>query len=118
MRQDRLREPEPSQGARRCGRVERHEGLDLLIDGLAVARITRLITTDNIFDRPRAWLLNTLTVHGHDTAVEGLLCDWCTGVWVAAAVTVARHAAPRTWSKVAPFLAAAQIAGSLLSAEH
>jgi hypothetical protein len=89
---------------------------DVLIDGLAVARITRLITTDTIFIRPRNHVLNALTAAGYDTAVEGLLCDYCTAVWVAAAVAVLRTAAPRSWSKVGAALATAQIAGSLLAA--
>jgi hypothetical protein len=88
---------------------------DLIVDGLAVARITRLITTDTIFDRPRAHILNALHVAGYDTAVEGLLCDFCTSVWVAAAVCGLRAIAPRPWSKVSAMLATAQIAGSLLS---
>lgn len=89
---------------------------DLLVDGLAVARITRLVTTDTIFDRPRAALIRALHERGHDTAVEGLLCDWCVAVWVSAAVCGARAVAPRLWGRAAPVFAAAQIAGSLLTA--
>lgn len=42
-------------------------------------------------------------------------CRWCTGMWVAAAVVLARRAAPRTWSTLARLLslsaAAALLAG-------
>lgn len=55
---------------------------------LAVARLTRLITTDTILDPPRTWLVRRLT---SDRLKYLMLCDWCMSVWVAAVT------APAAW---------------------
>lgn len=87
----------------------------LLTDALAVHRLARLVVTDEIFDRPRAHVKASLHAAGYAKAVEGLGCEWCTGVWVAAAVTAARYVAPRVWQPVARALAAADLAGIVTS---
>lgn len=88
---------------------------DAVLDGLAVARLTRLITTDTIFDVHRGRLQQWLVAENHDLISEGLLCDWCVAIWVAGAVTAAGVLWPRAWRAARGFLAAAQIAGSLLT---
>ena len=55
--------------------------LTLAIYALAVARVTRLITEDRIFDRPRNAALAALP-DDHQAAYL-LLCPWCVSVWVA-----------------------------------
>lgn len=89
--------------------------LDFVADCLAVHRLTRIIVTDTIADRPRAHILNALHVGGYDRAVEGLRCSWCTGVWVAVGVGVARAVAPRAWGAAARVLATADVAGIVAS---
>jgi hypothetical protein len=53
-----------------------------VITALAVARVTRLVTTDFIFAKPRARLINTLgTAHPLSYL---LTCPWCMSIWIAA----------------------------------
>jgi hypothetical protein len=89
----------------------------LTVSALAVARITRMITADKIFDRPRralvllAWIraypwirqepeenrTTTLAMvmanHAQDPPLLAYLafCPWCVSIWVSAA------AAPAVW---------------------
>lgn len=105
-----------------------------LIDGLAVARLTRLVTRDRIADAPRRWLIREAYAWAHAPKVlrerdgdpldwptiDGerapkvaylVTCPWCSSVWVAVAVVVARRVAPRWWRPVAWALAASEVAG-------
>jgi len=63
---------------------------------LAAFRIWRLLAEDDIFDRPRRWALrvgNEWQKEG-DPVPEGyrsgwatwLLCPWCSGLWISAAL--------------------------------
>jgi hypothetical protein len=60
---------------------------------LATARLTRFITTDVLFDAPRAWVVGRLIEHeGEPSAIRGkfaylIVCDWCASVYVGAAVS-------------------------------
>jgi Protein of unknown function (DUF1360) len=59
----------------------------LIVLALAVFRITRLITTDHIFDNPRNRLFDRFPP---DRSWFGYLftCNWCMSIWVASLVTV------------------------------
>ena len=102
------------------------EPLDLLVDALATYRLTRLATTDVISEPVRLALVRRLGLSGADadsgsTEVTAqdivgevtdppklatlVTCRWCAGVWIAGAVALARHSAPRAWSPVARALA-------------
>lgn len=89
--------------------------IDLLVDALAVHRLTRLVVTDDIAARPRAHVMRSLKAAGYEKAMDGLRCEWCSAVWVAAAVTAARAVAPRTWRRTARFLALADLSGIITS---
>jgi len=56
----------------------------LVLSGPAVARATRLVVDDTIFDRPRLWW----TLRFPAFLVTLLGCPWCISGWIAAAVTV------------------------------
>lgn len=90
---------------------------DLLVDALAVARITRLVTDDTLppleAARRRAYE-HVQQRHGAGWA-EGVTCAWCVSVWVAAGAVVARRVAPRTWDRAARALALSYAAGWLNS---
>jgi len=116
--------------------------LILIIDALAVFRLTRLIVADGIFDRPRNWILTRfpgaetefyadavervprrlVPVSGSSprvwVAVEPswlgrlLECCWCVSVWTAAGVVVARQMWG-WWEWPALVLAYAAVAGML-----
>lgn len=117
--------------------------LEVVILAFAVARITRLITTDSIFDGPRDWVLSRWpaddTVFGDSEVTNGKLstgvevfrevdgwfatypkkwsevitCNWCASVWVAIIVWLVYLVYPVTVTVLAP-LALAQAAGLLL----
>jgi drug/metabolite transporter (DMT)-like permease len=58
--------------------------LVLAVYALAVARITRLVTDDKIFDKPR----NKILAAAPDDSKTAyfVTCAWCVSIWVAAAV--------------------------------
>jgi hypothetical protein len=61
----------------------------LAVTALAVARITRLITTDYLTAGPRSRLIRRL---GVDHKVSYLItCPWCASVWVGAVVAPAAY---------------------------
>jgi hypothetical protein len=53
---------------------------------LAASRATRLITTDDIAERPRDWLKARLA--GHEKLLLLIECPWCIGFWVSLAVVL------------------------------
>jgi hypothetical protein len=59
----------------------------LLVLTLAVYRITRLATTDHIFDNPRNKLFDRFPP---DRSWLGYLftCDWCMSIWVATLLVI------------------------------
>jgi hypothetical protein len=67
---------------------------------LAVARVTRLITTDDITTTLRRKLARANRPGDPTLMARFIYCDWCVGVWIAlAAAVVGRlsHLVP-TWS--------------------
>lgn len=113
--------------------------LELVVDGLATYRLTRLATADVLSEPLRRSVVDRLAVGADvdpavvaaaDTAqtlVEDLdepprlatllTCRWCAGVWIAAGVVAARTFAPRAWSPVAQALALSAGATLLARAE-
>ena len=76
---------------------------------LAVARVTRLITTDALFETPRSAVVTWLVMGGEQVPrTSGLrskmayliVCDWCTSMYVAAAAAGAWWA----WGETMPFM--------------
>lgn len=65
--------------------------LSVVLAVLATARLTRLITTDVLFEDPRAWVVRKLISPGRARALRDKLaylvvCDWCASMYVGAAV--------------------------------
>lgn len=88
---------------------------DLIVDALAVARLTRLVTEDTLPPIEAARRRATEWVHqrhGEDWA-EGVTCPWCVSVHLAVGVLIARKVAPRAWSGAAKALAFSFAAGWL-----
>lgn len=95
------------------------------IDALAVARLARLVTTDNFppIEKLREAVLDRYpTVNWRGQEIEGhwfgelITCPWCSSVWIGAGVVAARAIAPRWWDPVAKLLAFSEVAG--LAASH
>lgn len=81
----------------------------VILTVLAVARVTRLITTDVLTRAPREWTLRALLVRKDGTAREDgfraglgylIVCDWCVSVYVGAAAAGAYAA----WGETMPFM--------------
>ena len=80
--------------------------MNLLVDALAVFRLTRLVTRDRILEPVRAraeagpeWL----------RYLSG--CPWCISIHAAVGVVVARRLAPKAWGPLAEVLAFSAVAG-------
>jgi hypothetical protein len=97
-------------------RRRRRAALTVALDALATYRLTRLLVSDGIADRPRDALLQRLRDRGHSKLVELIECPWCIGFWIAGAVVLARRAAPEPWTPVAEILAFSATAGVIASA--
>ena len=80
--------------------------VNVLLDGVAVYRAARLVTTDTIGDRPREWV-----VARGGMLADGVECDWCVGLWLAAGATVWGRVAPRSWRVVRDVLVVGAVCG-------
>lgn len=89
----------------------------LVIAALAVARLTRLVTTDRITERPRNWVLQRLKAESLTAYL--IVCDWCASFYVGLGVAaVGGLAGLWTWAWTVPLgLAFSYVAGWLASKE-
>lgn len=91
--------------------------LSLVLMTLAVARVTRLITDDVLFEDPRQWLVLRIMRPNHKSAWRTKIaylftCQWCASVYVGAAGATAWYA----WGETMPFMAiAATLAASYVT---
>lgn len=96
--------------------------LSLVLMTLAVARVTRLITTDVLLDAPRNWLTRRILAPNPEGSVRTavaylIICSWCVSIYVGAAGAGAWYA----WGETMPFmvitaaLAASYVTGFLAS---
>jgi hypothetical protein len=97
--------------------------LTFSVDVLATYRLTRLATADVISEPVRMALLRkagaTPPADADDPTAQEVVesldhpprlatlitCRWCAGMWIAAAVTAARLAAPKAWEPASRALA-------------
>ena len=88
-----------------------------VVYALAVARITGLITTDEITRAPRDAVLRRLddTNRWHQALATLITCQWCASIWVAAATAPLAwwHGASPWVAIPAVALAASQVTGVL-----
>lgn len=63
--------------------------LGLVLIVLATARVSRLVTTDVLTEGPRNWAVQRLADRGpvRDKMAYLLVCDWCSSMYVGAAVS-------------------------------
>jgi hypothetical protein len=97
-------------------RTGAEEAVAVIVDALATYRLTRLLVSDGIADRPRDALLQRLRDRNRNKLVELIECPWCLGFWVAGAVVIARCGAPAVWGPTAKVLAFSAGAGIVASA--
>lgn len=79
--------------------------MNVLIDALAVARLTRLVTEDTITEPLRERLSDRERLHYLIT------CPWCSSPYIAAGALLARRFAPGLWDPLARVLAFSEVAG-------
>ncbi len=85
--------------------------VDVAVDCLAVARMTKLVQEDEFpFGPAREWVLD---VFAEAKPAELLRCPWCLSVWFGFFTVWARHRYPRAWPLLARALAASQVTGQL-----
>lgn len=104
----------------------RESAVDLVVDALAVHRLTRMVIEDRV---PLGWLRSSIVrrayakrendaTGGQPYVVELLSCPWCMSVWVAFGVAVVRRFVPRVWRPLAQVLAASSVTGLLAGWEE
>lgn len=81
----------------------------LVVDVLAVARLTRLVTRDTITEGIRRWVRRWLGLRAFDFVT----CPWCTSVWLAGGAVLATVYAGGAWRYVAYALTCSMVAGLL-----
>lgn len=88
--------------------------MDVILIMLATARITRLITTDRITERPRSAIIRRLDPQG--VLAYLVVCDWCSSVYAGAAVAGAWWAwGDSTWFTVLLMALSASYAAGFLN---
>lgn len=84
----------------------------LLVDALAVYRLARLVTQDDILIRPRTWLTTRWPVKPGKPS-ELVVCPWCVSIWLGLAVYAFTRYVPDIWVWAAVPLALSAVAGYL-----
>lgn len=91
--------------------------LSLVVATLAVARLTRLLTTDRLTVRYRRWVVDRW---GMDSKASYLVhCAWCTSFWIALPILPVAALWPNKWViGVLAAFGASYIAGILARLEE
>lgn len=99
---------------------------DFLIDALAVHRVTRLATRDEITENIRKMLeaeieltrtTGIISQGLADKLTYVLRCDWCASIWIAMTVAALKKYIPDVWGKIRLVLAASTVTGMIASYE-
>lgn len=86
----------------------------ILVDSLAVYRLTRLVTADTITEPMRNWIGGQRGGEvKRQKAFDFITCPWCTSIWLAAGAVAATRLVPDPWSYLALLLTASAVAGAL-----
>lgn len=88
--------------------------LDLFLAFGAIARLTRFVNSDTLFDRVRDWLIEK---SGPDSQFAYLLtCPWCASIWIALPVSACAFAfGDSVFWQIPAFALTASYAYALLS---
>jgi len=100
--------------------------MEFVIDALAVHRLTRLATRDEITREVRETIQKELATLSESRLVSAktvekldyvMTCDWCMSVWVAFFAYLLKKYVPNVWSVVKYVLAASTITGLIATYE-
>lgn len=83
-----------------------------LVLALACFRLTRLVTTDVVFNRPREWFWRRFPP---ESTMLGYLstCDWCASVWVGSLLAISYTIFPSATLLASLPFALSAVAGTL-----
>lgn len=88
----------------------RNPALTLLVDTVAVYRLTKLVMEDRITEELREIVFNRFPPRS--TKIGYLLtCSWCVSIWAAGVVFTLRKLSPTTADYVNSILAASAVTG-------
>jgi hypothetical protein len=100
--------------------------MTLLLDLLAIHRLTRLVTRDHLTEPIRDRLHTEISI----AATSGLLsaatadrlryllgCDWCMSIWVGVVAVTLRAVMPTPWRTLSFILAASTVTGFIATYE-
>lgn len=112
----------------------------MIVDALAVYRLTRLVVSDDITETPRRLVVfgaygasgRAMGYLGEDATAQEqvasdakppmlaklVTCPWCASIWIGFGVVLMRRLVPRVWRPVADALAMSAVAGFLSGHEH
>lgn len=88
-----------------------------IILALAIYRVTRLVTTDTIFNSLREKIWNKFPPHRVNLGYL-ITCDWCTSIWVAAIFITLYLLLPSIVFVVSLVLATSAVAGIIAARVH
>lgn len=97
-----------------------------ILDLLAVHRLTRLITRDQITEPLRetiekeigtAVTAKIISQNTADKLIYLMGCDWCASMWAGAVALGLKHYLPDTWANLRYVLAASTVTGFIASYE-
>jgi len=100
--------------------------MNLLLDLLAVHRLTRLITRDEITNPLRettekeigtAVTAKIISQSTADKLIYLMGCDWCASIWAASFALAMRRYMPDFWNNLKYVLAASTVTGFIASYE-
>jgi hypothetical protein len=91
--------------------------LDLVVDSLAVKRLTRLVTEDTITEPLRVAFYRRFGGPETSKIAYLLSCPHCVSIWLAAGVQVARIVMPGVWSVAARGLALSAVTSLIAERE-
>lgn len=91
--------------------------LDLLVDGLAAYRLTRLVVEDTITAPIREKIFEKYPP-SPDSWSYALTCTYCASMWVGAGIVATRVVAPRAWRAAALGLALSGVVSLIQSREE
>lgn len=94
--------------------------LILVVLVLAVARVTRLVTTDQVTLPIRTWVVRKYGEESNQAYF--VFCPWCVSIWVSAPMTAATFLVPHgptwgqwVWHGILTFLAVSHATGLIAS---
>jgi hypothetical protein len=98
--------------------------IGFVVDALAIYRLTRLATTDQITEEVRELILQEISTLSNvgvlsEKTVKKITylayCDWCMSIWAASLALILKTYTPDLWKNIRFVLATSAVAGLISS---